>query len=220
MMVILLNKRMFKNIQKYNDANVILFKNRDEIIKYCKDNLNSNIGKLMKYLDNYLNLDEIGKYGYLSLLIYINKYCPNIEFSTDSMDLLVISGNLDIIRWFHQNRTEGCSFKAMDYAAKEGHIEIVKWLHENRTEGCSSNAMDFAAENGHLNIVKWLHNNRTEGCTTNAIDYAAKNGHIEIVKWFYENRDEGCSPLGIYYACQNNRFDIEKFLLDHYDNLT
>jgi hypothetical protein len=55
----------------------------------------------------------------------------------------------------------------MDYAAC-GHLEIVKWLHINRTEGCITNAMDYAAQRGHLEIVKWLHINHTEGCTTNA----------------------------------------------------
>ena len=46
-----------------------------------------------------------------------------------------------------------------------GHLEVVKWLHENRTEGCSKCAMDWAAKNGHLDVVKFLHENRTEGCS-------------------------------------------------------
>src|SRR3989337_934342 len=49
--------------------------------------------------------------------------------------------------------------------AKNGHIELVKWLHENRMEGCTIWAMEWAAQNGHLDIVKWLHENRREGCT-------------------------------------------------------
>ena len=40
------------------------------------------------------------------------------------------------------------------------HLEVVKWLHENRTEGCSTYVMNYAAENGHLEVVKWLHENR------------------------------------------------------------
>ena len=44
----------------------------------------------------------------------------------------------------------------MDYAAKHGHLNIIKWLHENRTEGCTSYAIESAARNGYLDIVKWL----------------------------------------------------------------
>ena len=27
---------------------------------------------------------------------------------------------------------------AMDYVAENGYLEIVKWLHDNRTEGCTN----------------------------------------------------------------------------------
>ena len=55
---------------------------------------------------------------------------------------------------------------AMDYASQNGHLNVVKFLHENRNEGCTTCAMDYASENGHLDVVKFLHENRTEGCTT------------------------------------------------------
>lgn len=35
-----------------------------------------------------------------------------------------------------------------------GHLEVVKWLHENRTEGYTHWAMDFAASEGHLHVIK------------------------------------------------------------------
>jgi len=44
----------------------------------------------------------------------------------------------------------------MDSAARNGHLEVVKFLHENRTEGCSFAAMDLAAENGHMEVVEYL----------------------------------------------------------------
>jgi hypothetical protein len=51
----------------------------------------------------------------------------------------------------------------MNYAASNGHLQVVKWLHEYRTEGCTAKAMDLAARNGYLEVIKWLHENRTEG---------------------------------------------------------
>jgi hypothetical protein len=69
----------------------------------------------------------------------------------------------------------------MNRAALNGHLNVVKWLHENRTEGCTNWAMDGAAQNGKLTMVKWLHQNRNEGCTTLAMNSAAENGHLNVV---------------------------------------
>jgi hypothetical protein len=53
----------------------------------------------------------------------------------------------------------------MDYAARRGYLNIVRWLHENRTEGCTEKAARFATEKGFLNIVQWFQENRS--ATTN-----------------------------------------------------
>lgn len=53
----------------------------------------------------------------------------------------------------------------MDGAALDGHLDVVRWLHPNRTEGCTANAMNWAAANGHSDVVKWLRENRAELCT-------------------------------------------------------
>lgn len=58
----------------------------------------------------------------------------------------------------------------MDLAAANGYLNIVKWLHENRTEGCTVFAMNHAACCGYLDIVKWLHENRTEGMGSMSIE--------------------------------------------------
>ncbi|GMF80442.1 unnamed protein product [Phytophthora fragariaefolia] len=83
--------------------------------------------------------------------------------------------------------SQTCEADTMDIAAGEGHLEVVKWLHNNRSEGCTFQAIDRAASNGHLEVVQWLHSNRSEGCSSDALYRAAEHGHFDVVKWLYEH---------------------------------
>ncbi|CAN0277170.1 unnamed protein product, partial [Discosporangium mesarthrocarpum] len=69
-----------------------------------------------------------------------------------SPDSFSLSLSMYLVAW-------PCQFSqdAMDSAAGNGHLEVVKWLHQNRSEGCSWQAMDEAATNGHLDVVSFLH---------------------------------------------------------------
>ena len=44
----------------------------------------------------------------------------------------------------------------MDLASSNGYLDIVKFLHENRTEGCTTWAMDWASLKGYLDVVEYL----------------------------------------------------------------
>ena len=99
----------------------------------------------------------------------------------------------------------------MNHAAGNGHLNVVKYLHEHRSEGCTDFAIDYAAKNGHLEVIKFLDKHRSEGCTRYAMDDAARNGHLEVVKYLHENRSEGCSrrafescsPQILQFLCEN-----------------
>lgn len=49
-------------------------------------------------------------------------------------DLLARNGQLDLLK---SGQAKEFSPAAMDLAAANGHLDVVKWLHENRTEGCT-----------------------------------------------------------------------------------
>jgi hypothetical protein len=214
-MDLILNRRIMRYLQKYNDANQILFKNTVDMIKDCKENYENNVTNYMKMVDTKIYFYDIIKYGYFSLFRYINKCYPDLWlFSTDEMDIAAQYGYLYIVIWLHKNHTEGCTTKAMDYAARNNHLDVVIWLHNNRKEGCSVSAMDYASAFGYLDIVIWLHNNRKEGCTFIAMDYAAENGHLNVIKWLNTNRTEGCSVMASYKAKQNNHDEVVAFLND------
>jgi hypothetical protein len=109
------------------------------------------------------------------------------------MDKAASKGHLHVVKWLHENRTEGCTSKAMSSAAVAGHLHVVKWLHENRYEGCNEYTAAIATKNGHVDVVKFLLNHRItdiQNKLSKVLEFAVQCGHIEIVKWFYEKSDD------------------------------
>ncbi|EGG23612.1 hypothetical protein DFA_05746 [Cavenderia fasciculata] len=126
--------------------------------------------------------------------------------------------SIEIVKYLHENRTEGCSHYAMDNAASNGRLDIVKVslirynIQFKLTEGCSKNAMDNAATNGHLEIVKFLHEHRQEGCNKVAMDHASRKGHLNVVRYLHEHRSEGATSSAMDWAACNKHIEVVKFL--------
>ncbi|KAG9405390.1 hypothetical protein AC1031_004498 [Aphanomyces cochlioides] len=137
---------------------------------------------------------------------------PNVSHPYECMQVIIQRNLLDIIHLFHtQGMDRFFHITTMDYAAKCGRLDIVRYLHEHRTEGCTSHAMDQAAEHGYLDVVSFLHNNRTEGCTERALTAASLGNHLNVVEFLSSTRTEGWShPETIdRLAAQGNTSMIE-----------
>lgn len=75
----------------------------------------------------------------------------------------------------------------MDKAAENGMLDVVRWLHENRTEGCTTSAVDGAARDGHFEVLLFLRSHRSEGCTAQAFTAAYERSRLEILRWLAFN---------------------------------
>jgi ankyrin repeat protein len=127
----------------------------------------------------------------LSIKVHLGSYIKKYNAFSLIWLWAIFTGYIEVIKWLHENRIEGCIANAMDFAAGGGYLDVVKYIHENRpTQKCTKEAMDWAAKNGHLEVIKWLHENRHEGCTTRAMVWANKNGHVEVVKYLKEHYPE------------------------------
>ncbi|EGG22289.1 hypothetical protein DFA_04407 [Cavenderia fasciculata] len=155
------------------------------------------------------------KYGYFStvkLIDSIKGVQLDLEAMQNAMDDACSNGFIDIVKYLHYNRTEGCTTYAMDNAARYGHLNILKFLHLNRTEGCSmDNILYNAASNGHLDIVKFLYKHRTEEYSCYAMDLASRNGYIDVVKYLYEHKTEGATNA-LDWAAECGNIDVVKYL--------
>jgi hypothetical protein len=151
----------------------------------------------------------------LGLLDPLKTFKDVLHFTHRAMDKAAKYNHLEVIKWLHENRSEGCTTEAMDSACRNRHLEVVKWLHFNRSEGCTYRAlaMNWAASDGYLEVAKWLHENRTEVWTTSSVmDGAARSGHLEVVKWLHENRTEGCTTSAMNWAASNGHLEVVKWL--------
>jgi hypothetical protein len=56
--------------------------------------------------------------------------------------IALIYGNLEEVKWFHNNMPDLFDKDCIDLAAKSGHLQVVKWLHFNTFWRCTTDAMD------------------------------------------------------------------------------
>ena len=89
--------------------------------------------------------------------MYPGKKTGNWYTWNASGDVAASNGYLSLIK--DRETSMGFTANAMDFAAMKGHLEIVKWLHLNRTEGCSGGAMVQASAHRHPEVVEWLKQN-------------------------------------------------------------
>jgi hypothetical protein len=177
-------------ILRYNDDNQI----EDMVLPYELVNhismfLNNKDWKTLsiisKEINSILSLQIPERKAKRYIQDRLNKYTDEKYIDRASKN-----GDLDSVKWFHDNYTNECTDYAMDLASRGGYIDIVKFLHIYRTEGCTVYAMDVAAQYGHFKIVKYL-DKIGKKCTTNAMDLAFRRHNYEIVIWLYKNRTEG-----------------------------
>ncbi|EGG22321.1 hypothetical protein DFA_04439 [Cavenderia fasciculata] len=148
--------------------------------------------------------------GFIDIVKYLHENRTEGGGTKEAMDEAARHGHLDIVKV--SSITEGATKWAMDGAAGNGHIEIVKYLSEHRSEGETTDALDWAAQNGHIEIVRYLSEHRSEGATTDALDWAAQNGHIEIVRYLSEHRSEGATTYAMDLAARNGHIEIVQYL--------
>ncbi|EGG24988.1 hypothetical protein DFA_03234 [Cavenderia fasciculata] len=136
--------------------------------------------------------------GYLStvkLIDSIKDVQLDLKETQTAMYTACCYGFIDIVKYLHENRTEGCSSDAI----------ISKLSCNNRTEGASTKAMDWASEYGHLDIVKQLN------------PFLLKGGYLDVVKFLYKHRSECVSTSAVHWAVANGSTEIIKFLEKYLD---
>ncbi|TMW59218.1 hypothetical protein Poli38472_007363 [Pythium oligandrum] len=165
----------------------------------------------------------------------------NIEATIVMMTVVVSSGDLELVRYLHEQRGVCCIDTAVNYAVKIGRLDLVRYLHEHLAEEWSAEEeladarwieahgrsfwayggdqgelyttepLDIAAANNQLEIIQYLHEQGYDA-TTFAMDEAAAQGHLDIVQFLHEHRSEGCTTYAMGQAAKNHHMAVVKYL--------
>ncbi|EFA77290.1 hypothetical protein PPL_12501 [Heterostelium album PN500] len=205
------------------------------IFKYVVD-ISSINGRLHYKWDRVTILPEVlAAHGYIDQLKSISAIEPNLS--------ITIAIQCKLKEHSDQPRSEidGNVFNEVAYY---GDIGIIKWLAENRSEDLASSDMfysGFAANHQHiLEYVLFLHNNLFDQskpqyisstikypnrftlfkfiygvgcvCPDNVMDLAAMSSNFDAMKWLHSNTTHRSTSKSLNFAAQANRFYIITWL--------
>jgi hypothetical protein len=138
------------------------------------------------------------------LLAYLKEH-------TNFVKVAVEEGDLDTLKYLHEELECEWDSCACEYAARKGRLEFLKYLHEHGCEW-NANACCGAARNGHLKCLEYLQEN---GCEWNAdaCSSAAAGGYLDCLVYFHEC---GCEwdTSACTLAAANGHLDCLQYMRD------
>ncbi|EFA86536.1 hypothetical protein PPL_00335 [Heterostelium album PN500] len=138
--------------------------------------------------------------------------------------------SLEMIKYLHENCTQPnlWSFRAMDKAVQENRMEVVRFLHENRTEGCSYRALKYSIHFQSLEMVQYLLDNKLVEFNEDIILNEFQKGNppfrnIEMLNWLIMhpnfNRQKLIDKAVFHFSQGLNCFlkDYDIDIIDYFD---
>lgn len=90
-----------------------------------------------------------------------------------------------------------------------GDLEVIKFLHENNINGCTNFVFGCAACRGHIDIAEYILTEYDIVYELGTVSFVSELDHLEMLKWLYENQNKfkphnrSFSVFEISYAIEN-----------------
>jgi len=186
-----------------------------------------------------------GQTNDLEMCKWINANCEKsarMKMSPNPISHAAEGGHLELVEWFHHNRTDRSDADAIRTAAMQGHLHVVEWLFHNRKNGApglaefvtqtgqlrvlewanenmpgekkrSSFSVLHAAKNGHLNCLEYIHRRRTQDpFPRKCFDVAASNGHLHVIEWLHRTKKIGGTKEAMIGAAKKGHLNVLEWL--------
>ncbi|EFA75536.1 hypothetical protein PPL_11041 [Heterostelium album PN500] len=174
--------------------------------------------------DIMMNAVKSGSIATVEWLISKGYQCKNSSYITCAAKHC----HLELVQYLHGKGVVGsCTKEVMESAIGSGQVELIQWVHENKTEEWNRNAIKIAIEKNQLDSVRWLHKNKPDLIDKNILNQLLDDGKkkvsVNILQYLLDNRlylvinnDRDTEMIMLSALCEGNydlRADTLKFLL-------
>lgn len=126
-------------------------------------------------------------------LLEFFKYSTIELFLGDAMVAACSNGQLQVVKYIHQNFGSDFECLAIDYSAKRGYIKPIQYLvQEGLSKFGSCNAVTNAASEGYQKIVEYLCENGFK-CNEEALDKTTHGRYFDIIQYLVEVQKVKCT---------------------------
>jgi hypothetical protein len=102
----------------------------------------------------------------------------------------------------------------MTKAALNDHLEILKFLHQHRKEGCLDSTPDAVCAKGHLETLRFLLEVRKGKCTVKGFHAALERGHVGVAKYLLKETDFKVDEEALLLATRGWQIQSVELILD------
>ncbi|KAE8891365.1 hypothetical protein PF010_g17795 [Phytophthora fragariae] len=107
--------------------------------------------------------------------------------STAPIRRAVSRGDLNVVKWFHQNYSDFCERDLLHLAVRSGHMDVARWLSEHGYEIDTLELVVAAVETDNVTLVRWLIENGPALDVSTAALLARNDDYVEAMWWVPES---------------------------------
>ncbi|GAM24502.1 hypothetical protein SAMD00019534_076770 [Acytostelium subglobosum LB1] len=156
--------------------------------------------------------------GHLDLLEYLHKH--NIgKWTFEAKDAAALSGNLGVVRLFHERRRERYTKQTFLNACTAGQVDVMTYLLKR----CQKNMVDFyyqefvaTVKGGHVEALRLLMTLKPKVFTLlkqDLMQIASGSGHVGVLELILEDDANQCTCTSLVTATKAGQWHVVDFLI-------
>jgi hypothetical protein len=138
----------------------------------------------------------------------------NMNGDNKKLDKAIKIGDLDLVKYFENEKGVQIDNNAVFYAAQNGNLDVLKYFVEEKGKKIDDSVLETAVLNKHLDTVKYLVDEKGLRINDYATEVAVDSGSSAMVKYLVE-KGAKVNDNVFFVAAINGRLDIAKYIAEN-----